>query len=120
MADVSVPPTHPDDDLVSRRILREELANYPTRKDLEKALAKHPTREDLEKALADIATQFRSMGESIIAKMTALLEPSTDHGPRITRLEARTSVLAARADALESARTVRRPKRSTRKRAARK
>ena len=48
----------------------------------------------------------------------ALLEPSSDHGPRLAQLEARTTVLAHRVDALEAPRKVRR--KPARKRTSRK
>ena len=94
MTDVSVPPTPFDDELVTRKILREELskhpthadlaANHPTHEDLARALANHPTHEDLARALANHPTheQFeaelsrllRSMEESFSRQIRAMEE----------------------------------------------
>ena len=139
MTDVSVPPTPFDDELVTRKILREELskhpthadlANHPTHEDLARALANHPTHEQFEAELSRLlrsmeqsfSRQLRAMEENLITQMTALLEPSSDHGPRLTQLEARTTVLAHRVDALEAPRKVRRKpaRKRPRKRTSRK
>ena len=99
MSDVSVPPTHPDDEVVTRKILREELSKMNERFDT-------------------LGRSFGTMEEHLMSRMAALFEPSHDHGPRITQLEARTRILSERTEALEARRTVRRPrkrKRTTRK-----
>jgi hypothetical protein len=141
MSDVSVPPTHPDDEVVTRKILREELAkelaNHPTNQRfdaLEERFDKFEERFDKFEERFDkserrveerfdefersVAARFTAMQQHIIDQMTVLLEPSRDHGPRITRLEARTEILTERTVVLEARRTVRRP--PTKKRATRK
>jgi hypothetical protein len=57
MSDVSAPATPPDDELVTRKILREELANYPTKDDLRQELANYATKDDLRNELERFATK---------------------------------------------------------------
>jgi len=56
MSDVSVPPTHPDDELVTRRILREEIAKLATKDELAKTHEKLETLATKDE-LAKLATK---------------------------------------------------------------
>jgi hypothetical protein len=72
-------PTHED----PREALSTELSKYPTRDELN---ARFDAFE------VAIGARFEAMEEHLLARMLALLEPTSTHGPRLTQLEARTSV----------------------------
>ena len=118
---------------VTRRELREELANHPTRQELREELANHPTRQELHEALAvwagaleerivtgvtaqitahttaEIARHMTASEERIRADMRAMLDPHQGVPERVTGLEARVERLETKALAPKRARR-RRPR----------
>ncbi len=127
--DVSCPDPN---ELVTRRILREELAkelsnyptktdlqealsNYPTKADLREALSNYPTKAELSKAFADFAIEFRKdlvreyrvMQEQFLSEMRSVFDPHRDIPDRVKGLEGRTESLELRAEALEAPRRAR-------------
>lgn len=112
MSDVSTPPIHPDNELVTRRVLREELSQYPTKEELRDELSKELSQLErrLMEAILDVQRQIGGMKEHIMTLMAPILEPYNTHASRLTQVEARTTILIERVDALEAQRIVRRPK----------
>jgi len=114
---------------VTRRELREELANHPTRQELREELANCPTRKELHEALAvwggaleerivtrimahttaEIARHVTASEERIRADMRAMLDPHQGVPERVTGLEARVERLETKALAPKRARR-RRPR----------
>ena len=112
MSDVSLPPTHPDDEPVTRKILREELANHPTNEQLDAKLANHPTNQQLVEALSalrtaiaeDVAGQIKGYTESMNANNETRLDPYRDVPGRTTALERRSEGHELRISRLEAPR----------------
>ena len=112
MSDVSGAPHDPDDEVVTRKILREELERFATKEDLERFATKEDlerfaTKEDLKRELEnyptkeDVARQFKAFEESLLSRMTILFEPYQDLPPRTQALEDRARALERRTLVLE-------------------
>ncbi len=82
----------------SKTELREELAHFKielraelaTKQELREESARIRTELARSKTelYSDMAQLLRSMEESILARMSSLMEPTSDHEPRIKALEA--------------------------------
>jgi hypothetical protein len=106
VSDVSVPPTHPDDQAVTRKILREELQAQDEK--IEQRFQSQDEKIEqrfqvMEESLLlkmeqrfqaqdeNLGRALKSMEESLLSKMVAIMEPTKDttsgshgskHGPR--------------------------------------
>ncbi|MBA2539039.1 MAG: hypothetical protein H0V17_05340 [Deltaproteobacteria bacterium] len=106
MSDVSLPPTHPDDQLVTRKILREELQAQDEKIEQRFQAQDEKIEQRFQAQDERNGRAFATMEQSIISKMVSIMEPSKDHGKRITELEAKTATLILRTDELAAGRRV--------------